>query len=359
MKISKFLLSLFILSIIFVSCEDEDDEPQLPKGDYENGIIVSGEGGSSGSVYYVSNDFTTTESLIYKTVNNEELSNYLQSISFDENYAYLIVDNQNTITVVNRYTFEKVGVITTGLKKPRYMAIVGDKGYVTNWAEGSYGADIDDDYVAIVDLNTFEVTSTISLSIGVERIIENNGKLYVSHKGGNGSNNIISVIDIATNGVTEITVNDNPDELFIDNSGNLVVLCEGKTVYNPDWTVKENTIGSILKINTSTNTIISQLDFPEGTHPTLLDKDDSGNLYYSIYNSIYKVEQNSTTLPTSAYLQTSAGSNYGLAINGANLFVVDAGDFASEGDLLIYDIATKGLIQSFKAPIAASKIYFN
>ena len=358
MKISKFLLSIFLLSILLVSCDD-DEESQLPKGDYEDGIIVSGEGGANGSVYYVSNDYSTTESQIYNKVNNEDLSNYLQSISFDDNYAYLIVDNQNTITVVDRYTFEKVGTITTGLKKPRYMAIVGDKGYVTNWAEGAYGADVDDDFVAVVDLNTFSVTSTISLSIGVERIIADNGKLYVSHKGGNGSNNIISVIDIATNGVTEITVNDNPDELFIDNSGDLIVLCEGKTVYNADWSIKENTIGSILNISTSTNTVTSQLDFPEGTHPSLLEKDDSGNLYYSIFNSIYKVEANASMLPTSAYLQTSAGSNYGLAINGANLYVVDAGDYASEGDLLIYDLATKALVQSFKAPVAASKIYFN
>ncbi|WP_372744027.1 YncE family protein [Lutibacter sp.] len=359
MKISKLLFSTLLLSVLFISCDDDNDDEKT-EGAYDNGILISGEGGSTGSVYYVSNDFSITESLIYKNVNNEDLGKYLQSIAFDDDNAYLIVDNQNTITVVDRYTFEKIGTITTGLKKPRYMAIVGDKGYVTNWAEGSWGADVDDDYIAVVDLNTFEVTSTISLSIGVERIIANNGKLYVSHKGGNDTNNIISVIDISTEAITEITVNDNPDEIFFDNSGDLIVLCEGKTTYDPTtWAITEQTLASITTINTSTNTVASKLEFPSGTQPSLLDIDASGNLYYSVYNNIYKVEENATVLPTSVYFQTTAGSHYGLAIKDNNLYVVDAGDFASEGDLLIYDLTTQSKIQSFKAPIAASKIYFN
>ena len=352
MKISKFLLSLFILSIIFVSCDDDDD-PVLPKGDYENGIIVSGEGGATGSIYYVSDDYSTSESLIYKNVNGADLGVYLQSISFDENYAYIIVDNQHTITVVDRYTFEKVGTITTGLKKPRYMAISGNKGYVTNWGEGAWGADVDDDYIAVVDLNTLEVTSTISVSIGVERIIATNGKLFVSHKGGNGTNNIVTVIDIATESSIEIIVNDLPDDLLIDNSGNLVVLCEGKAA----WTGNE-TPASIVKINTSTNAISSELEFEAGVHPSALAS-SSSNLYYNIGNKVYEVSQSATNLPTNEFLDSSVTTFYGMAVNNGELFVLDAKDYASESDIKVFDMATKSNTQTVKGPINASKIYFN
>ncbi|WP_298286255.1 DUF5074 domain-containing protein [uncultured Lutibacter sp.] len=353
MKISKFLLSIFLLSVIFVSCTNDDDDVQEPKGAYENGILISGEGGPSGSIYYVSNDFSTTESLIYKKVNNNDLGVYLQSMAFDNENAYIVVDNQNTITVVNRYTFEKVGEITTDLKKPRYMAIAGDKGYVTNWAEGAYGADVDDDYIAVVDLNTLQVTGTISVSIGIERIVETNGKLFVSHKGGNGTNNIVSVIDIATENVTEITVHDLPDDLLIDNSGNLVVLCEGKAA----WSGNE-TPASIVKINTTTNSISSEIEFAAGIHPSALVA-TSSNLYYNIGSKVYEVSQSATTLPTSEFLDSAVTTFYGMAVNNNELFVLDAKDYASESDVKVFDMASKVNTQTFSGPINGSKIYFN
>lgn len=349
MKISKFLLSLFLLSVLLVSCDD-DDEPQLPKGDYENGIIVSGEGGASGSIYYVSDDFTTTESLIYKKVNGADLGTYLQSIAFDDSRAFIIVDNQNTITVVDRYTFEKIGEIITDLALPRFMTIKGDTGYVTNWGSTS---DDSDDFIAVIDLNTNEVTSTISVGNGPERIVEKNGKLYVSHKGAWSTNNIVTVIDIATKATTEIIVKDNPDELFFDNSGNLVVLCEGKAA----WTGDE-TLASIVKISITTNTISSELDFEAGIHPAAL-VDNASNLYYNIGSKVYEVSQSATVLPTSEFLDSAVTTFYGMAVNDGEIFVLDVKDYASESDIKVFDMSSKSNTQTLKGPINASKIYFN
>ena len=61
MKISKVILSMFLLSVLIISCNDDDDIIE-PKGDYENGLLISGEGtfgGTSGSVSFISNDFET------------------------------------------------------------------------------------------------------------------------------------------------------------------------------------------------------------------------------------------------------------------------------------------------------------
>ncbi|WP_372800429.1 YncE family protein [Lutibacter sp.] len=355
MKISKFLLSIFLLSVIFVSCTNDDDDVQEPKGAYENGILISGEGGPSGSIYYVSNDFSTTESLIYKKVNNNDLGVYLQSMAFDNENAYIVVDNQNTITVVDRYTFEKKGVITTNIIAPRYMVVVGDKGYATNWGSTSDNAD---DFVAVIDLNTFEVTKTISVGNGPERIVANNGKLYVSHKGAYTTNNIITVIDIASETTTEITVKDNPDELFFDNAGNLVVLCEGLTLsYNPDWTANEKTPVSITKISTVSNNIISELIFENGQFPSLLTFDGS-YFYYNLGSKIYKVASDASTLPTTEFLDAAATNLYGIEVNDSYLFLLDA-SFTAQSKLDVYSSNTKEKINSFAAPIGASKVYFN
>lgn len=163
MKITKLLGVLFLGGILFTSCSD-DPTPSLPKGDYENGILISGEGTTavSGSVSFVSNDLSIVENTIYKKVNNAEFGEYVQSIAFDDDRAYIVADNQNTVTVVDRYTFDKAGTITTGLSTPRYMTVVGNKGYVTNW--GATDND-NDDFVAIVDLNSLVVEEKVEVAL--------------------------------------------------------------------------------------------------------------------------------------------------------------------------------------------------
>ena len=105
----------------------------------------------------------------------------VQSIAFSEDNAYVILNDANSVVVVDRYTFEFVGSINTGFDNPRYMAIVGDKGYITNWGADTFTTN--DDYLAVLDLDTNTLEEeTITLSYGVEQIVAAGNKLYVSHK---------------------------------------------------------------------------------------------------------------------------------------------------------------------------------
>ena len=351
MKITKLLGLLFLGGILFTSCSD-DSSSSLPKGDYENGILISGEGTTavSGSVSFVSNDLSIVENTIYKKVNNAEFGEYVQSIAFDNDRAYIVADNQNTVTVVDRYTFDKAGVITTGLSKPRYMTVVGNKGYVTNW--GATDND-NDDFVAIVDLNSLEVEGKVDVALGPERIIAKNGKLYVSHLGAFGTNNKVVVIDIASKSVVkEITVKDNPDELYVDSSGKLVVLSAGKAA----WTGDE-TIAAISFINTASNEVDSELVFNEGEHPSQMVL-DGNNIYYNLGNSIYKTDVNATALPTTEFLVTDSAILYGLAVRNNEVFVLDA-SFSGNSKLDIYDLSAKTKKDTKEVALGASKIYFN
>lgn len=356
MKMNKLISKLFILSVLFLSsCSSDDDSVPAPKGDYENGILISGEGSGAGtgSISFVSNDFVTAESLIYKNVNTTELGTFLQSLAFDDDRAFIVVDNTNTITVVDRYTFEEKATITTGLVTPRYMVVVGDKGYVTNW--GSTASETDD-FIAIVDLTTYSVESTIAVGNGPERIIANNGKLYVSHKGAFTNNNIISVIDIATENVQEVTVKDKPDELFFNSNGNLVVLSEGRTLYDSSWNVIGNTLGSISTINASSLTVSSELNFADGEHPSLMVQDGSA-IYFALNGAIYEMAENATVLPTTSLL-TAEGFLYGMEVGNNNIYTLDA-SFSDVSTLNVYDITSQDKIQTKSVALGASKIYFN
>lgn len=348
----KFLAFTLFLGLLITSCSSDDDNsstPQEPLGDYENGILVSAEGGPS-SVSYISNDFTTVENNIYANVNTESLGVYLQSIGFDGNQAYIISDNVNTINVVNRYTFEKETSISADLYTPRFIGFANGKGYVSNWGDGN---DATDDFIAVIDLSTNTVESTIPVGEGPEQIVSNNGNIYVSHKGGYSSNNIITVINTTSDLVSTITVNDVPDEMVITNSGELVVLSEGKAA----WTGSE-TSATISKIDLASNTVTETLTFADGVHPSQMSY-DNGEIYYQANNEVFVMSDSSSSLPTTSIIDLGTITTYGMAVKDDKLYVTDVKDYASLGDLIVYDLATNTLENTFSVGVNASKIYFN
>lgn len=346
----KIILSIFAMSLLIVSCSSDDDATPAPLGAYENGIIVSGEGGPS-SISFISEDLMTSENQIYFNANDEATGVYLQSLGFNDDKAYIVVD-AGTITVVNRYTFEKLGTISTGLTTPRFIDFEDNTAYVSDWGDPF---DTTDDYIAVINLTTNTVFSTIPVSEGPEQVLEKSDKIYVSHKGGYGVNNVISVINTSTNTLETITVNDAPDEMFIDESGNLLVLSSGA---NQSWlTPPVETEAAITRINLSDNSIISNLEFPTGQHPSLMAYDD-GVAYYVLNNEVYSLTDSATSLPTSSLFSISTGYAYGLSVDDNQLFVTDA-SFTSNSTLLVYDLSSGTETNTFSVAVGASKIYFN
>lgn len=344
-----------LFAVVLTSCNNDDDDfINLPTslGEYDNGILVSAEGGSaiSGSVSFISSDYSSIENTIFSNANAEELGAYVQSIGFNGAKAYIVVDN-STIHVVNRYTFLKEATITTGLNLPRYMTFANGKGYVTNWGDGF---DTSDDFIAVINLETNSVESTIPMAEGPEQMLVYANKLYVSHKGGYGSNNIISVVDLGTNTIQTITVNDVPDEMIISDTRELLVLCEG----NPDYATGGETAASITKIDLSTDTVSDTLPFAIGVHPAQMSY-SNGNLYFQANNEVFKMTDADTTLPTTSIINLGTITTYGLTVKADKLYVTDAKDYNSLGDLLVYDLNSNTKIHTFEVGLVPSKIYFN
>mgnify|MGYP003625526095 CR=1 FL=1 len=362
MKITKSIFKLFLLSLVFTSCSNNDEEFPEITGNYKDGIIVSAEGSfgnKDGSISYVNENLNRlATNFVYTGVNDAQLGGLIQSIAFSDTEAYIILNDVNTIVVVDRYTFEKITEINTGLNNPRYMAVTNGKGYVTNWGSGS---DATDDYLAVINLktNTMEST-TISLDNGVERILAKNNKLYVSHKGAWSTNNIISVVDLSENNtVEEITVQDNPDELYFDMSGNLIVLSEGAPLsYGgaPDYAVLTSTTSSILFINLTNNTITKQIDFKENERATQLSY-VNGEIYYYMgsVKKVFAINESGTTLATEGI---STGSIYGMSVKDNKLYTTSY-SFTALSKLIVTDLSTKEEIYTSPVGLGASKIYFN
>ncbi|TDU39719.1 hypothetical protein BXY82_1749 [Gelidibacter sediminis] len=351
MKIKKHLILGLSLVMLAFSCSNDNDNIQTEaSGAYEDGILITNEGNYSqgnGSVSFVSTDFSYAENTIFSNVNGKLLGDTVQSIEFYEDLAFIIVNNSQKIEVVNRYTFKSVATIDSGLNNPRYMTVLLGKGYVTNWGDGS---DPSDDYVAVIDLNTFAITTTISVEEGPERIVSNATTAYVAHKGGYGQNNIVSVIDANATVLKTITVGDVPNSMAFDNLGQLYVLAEGK----PSWT-QDETAGKLSVIDPTNNTVISSLDFAIDQHPTNLTYGES--LYYYMSGKVYKYDVDSTNLPSTAVIE-GVNFNY-MTVNNGVLYGVDAGDYTNNGIFKSYDLATYTAKNSKEVGIIPGGIYFN
>ncbi|WP_010135155.1 YncE family protein [Ochrovirga pacifica] len=352
MKITKLFLQFLSIAILVVSCQDDDSSVEMVNRDYSKGVLISGEGSSAGtgSISYVATDRSVKYQFIYLSANGVELGTFLQSIAFTEDNAYLIVDNANTVTMVDKATFIKKGEITTGLQTPRYMTVVNNNAYVSNWGDPFSEAD---DFIAVVDLTNNSVVKKIAVSNGPEQVIAKNGKLYVSHKGAYTYNNVVSVIDLTTDVVTEIEVEDNPDEMFFNNNGNLVVLSEGRLLYNADYTVGGHTIGAIQTIDIATNTVSRSVTFEEGVHPSLMAFSNDQIFYYTNGN-VYKIAENATSLATEALISKTLS---GMAVSNNELHGVDAGAYKAQGDYYIYDLDSGEEIYTSKVALGAAKIY--
>ncbi|WP_405606190.1 YncE family protein [Polaribacter sp. Asnod1-A03] len=348
MNIKKTFFLVALSGVLFASCNN--NESDLPKGDYENGILIANEGafsGGTGTVNFISEDYLTEESTIFSNVNGESIGTILQSIGFNGDDAYLIANVGNKISIADRYTMEKLTDITEGLSNPRYIAFANGKGYVTNWGEGS---DATDDYIAVIDLASNTISTTIAVSEGPEQVVADGNTLYVSHKGGWGSGNTVSVINTSSDTLeSTITVGNVPDEMVIDNSGNLLVSCEGSAWSSPEL------LGSLVTINTSSNTVNATIDYDSGFHPGNMVLSDA-NIYLSTSSDVYKMSEGASEIPTSSIISTTV---YGMSVNEGKIYVTDVKDYVSNGTLKIFDASTNVELNEFTVGLIPGKIYFN
>ncbi len=172
MKNMKNLIYLTFATLLFISCSSDDDaQPeQGPPETYQKGILITNEGpfgGGTGSVSFISEDFNNVQQNIFFAENGKDLGNIVQSMGFQDDNAFIVVNNSQKIEIVNRYSFESVDSIKTGLNNPRFfIGLDGNRGYVTNWGDPN---DNTDDYLAVLNLRDFTVTGTIPVSFALKR----------------------------------------------------------------------------------------------------------------------------------------------------------------------------------------------
>ncbi len=352
MKTTQILFIFLVSSLLFTSCIKETPLPE-PLGVYEDGFFIVNEGpfangSGSGTLTFLDYNYLTLEQNVYENVNHEVLGNIVQSMAFNNENAYIVVNNSHKIVIANRYTMKKIAVISTGLNNPRYIEFHGNLAYVSNWGDPM---NPNDDFVAVLDLSNNTIIKNISVGEGPEKMLINNTKLFVALKGGYGQNDKVAIINTNTNTLTtSVSVGFVPNSMVIKDN-KLVVLCSGK----PSWTFSE-TAGSVFDIDLVTNAVTNRLNFTTTQHPQFLNL-DNGMFYYFMGGNVYKWN-GSSIVPTTSE-QGLSGAYYGMQTKAGKLYTMNAGDYSSNGVMKIFNLTTNTELKSVPTGIIPNAVAFN
>ena len=348
MKNFKLLNWAFALMIFFTATSCNSDDPiDLPQGKYDNGIIVANEGNfgkPNASVSWISNDLGTVEQDIFSKNNDGALlGDVLQSVTFNGDMAYLVVNNSNKIQVVNRYTFKKVQEIKDTILQPRYAVAYNNNLYVTN--TGKSGAT----FVSVYKTTDNKFVKKININIPVEKITEAGGTIFVQNAAW-GSGNRITLIDPKTNTInTTLSLPDVSISDITSYGGNLYVMAPSKN--NVDSYVYQITpSGSIAKTFTLTG-------LPKASHLNIYNN----NFYFTSKNNAYKMAMNASTAPDQPLfsIEDKSWENfYGFGMVDDKIYVSFINGFAADSDVKVYDLNGK-VIKTFKAGMGTNGFYKN
>lgn len=235
-----------VISATILSCEKDNNGPD--KRGYAKGAFISCEGSfnaGNGSVSWYDPDSSEVVNNLFSLVNGRPAGDVVQSFSVAGDYGVIVANNSHKIEVVDLETFESAATIT-GFSYPRYFVYSGNGiGYLSNGSSGGQ--------VYKIDLARGEITDTIEVGQGPERMVILGNHLFVANSGGWGFDNTVSVIDIVSDQVVKtIEVGDIPVALVADRNNDIWVLCRGKVVYDETWTeIIEETDSKLVRINTA------------------------------------------------------------------------------------------------------------
>lgn len=317
------------------SCKKDKTEPaELPAE--RKGVFVLAEGGfnanNSSLTYY---DYTTKNTVadIFKQANSRGLGDTGNDIQVYGSKMYIVVNASSTLEVVNAKTAASIKKIDfkngATARQPRYIVFDRNKAYISSY----------DGTVAVLDTASLTIEKYIPVGRNPEQMAIANGKLYVANSGGLDYPNYdktVSVVDLATQTETKkITVAINPRGVFADSYGDIYVLSSGNY-----GTIK----ASMAIIDSKTDVIKAQADFSAGSVAV------NGDLAYMtgaggvvkvfnlkndpLVNGVFTLEKDNFITDG-----TKATTAYGLAYDKINneLFVLDAKNYSSNGEALVYD----------------------
>lgn len=348
----KRIIMLSLVVGMMSSCKkDKNDDTPVTPVVTEGSVYVLNEGnfmGNNASISFIDGTGAVTADP-YFDANGVSLGDVLQSMVVSNEKVFAVLNNSNKVEVFNVSNFTNVGTISS-VDYPRYIVDGGNgKLYLSS---GSMAGS-----VIVINPTTLAIESTITVGNGPDRMLVEDGKLFVCNSGGWSTDNTISVIDLNTNAVVEtITVGDRPADIAVDATGDIWVLCSGETVYDENWNVIGDTDAKLIAIDGTTLDVVgTETVGVNGDHPRLLEIGADGSTIYYVNENVYALNMNDGELPGDIFL-TGNFNSMDVRSNG-EMWFTSVTDFVSASNVYRYT-SDATLKNTYTAGIGANGVYF-
>lgn len=347
------ILPVFIALFLF-SCEDD-----LPLKQFRvtEGVFILNEGNftnGNASLSFYDPETREVSNRIFQKANGFPVGDVLQSMTFLDSLAFLVVNNSGKILVINKNTFQHQGTIS-GLVSPRQMLVIN--------STKAFVSDLYDKSLTIINPQTFAKTGSVFLNKGSESMLKFENFVFVSNWS---KQNTIQRVDIATDKLVDsLVVTKQPNSMVLDKNNKLWVLSDGGLASLPGGKVK----ACLTRIDPITFKVEKEYFFPDlNSAPTRLCMNATlDTLYYlngswgsSIKNGgVYCMPIVETSLPNTPLIPENGKLFYALAVDvgTGNIYVSDAIDYLQPGWVLRYS-SNASVIDSFKTDIIPAGFCF-
>ena len=318
------LVGLFVLS----SCDNGSEGPVR-----KTGVLIVNEGNfgsGNGSVSsYDEDKMTITNNFVKNANNGAEIGSLVQSVLIREGVGYLICNNADKIEFIDAENGKYLSNPLTDISQPRYMTVVGDKGYVSCWGPWDktdpFWWKLFESYVAVVDLVTKEVIDTLECGSGPEGIISVGNQLFVA----NSFEASVSVIDLNAKSSEKVTVDIAPQQLVSDANG-LVWVSTSSGLQSIDPSTL-NVVDNIAVSNIQGKIVY---DAEESIYVLAVEPWDPNKTNLASEVNVFNTE----TKELSANALISGFDFYGLGYNSTTqrIYVSDSKAFSGPGEISVY-----------------------
>jgi YVTN family beta-propeller protein len=255
------LLLTLSLVLILSGCDvfggDEDDDTfTVTEVIVANSGLFADQQGGSLTIYDPATQATSTADLDVAFIN---------SLALRDGQLYVVdntsSDNAGRITIYDAATLDPLGQIQNPVP-PRDIAFVSDaKAYVTGLGPFDENFNPTPGAVSVVDLTQRTVSSTVEVGLVPEGLAIAAGKAFVANAGSGGQSTTLTVIDVATDAVTgTLDVGcDGPSEVFVDDQGEVVVVCSGRAAFTG-----AATNGEVLFLDPETERVTTRIPLDAG-----------------------------------------------------------------------------------------------
>ena len=268
-----------------------------------------------------------------KQLNQDDLGDTANDIATGDSLALIVVNGSDKIEVVDKYTFHRIATII-------FPAGSGPV-HITDAANGDfYVSTLYGHKLYRIDGESLMITDSVQVGLFPDEVLFSDNKIFVSNSGF-GSGNTVSVIGAENMQIlATIVVGFNPQGMDLDPQGRVHVICTGNTNQWED--PNDDVPGGIWVINPQSQVVEDSLNVAATFYPGVLSISGSNEGYFIYQNNIIKYDTKNLEISDNKFIEFAQGETpYNLYVEDVekSLYVLDARDYISPGELIIVNLA--------------------